>query len=130
MHALRTNRRARTPEEWWELAQLLAELKIQLPTSDCYRHALEVLHISARTAQRYIRRNQGHQGRDRQTSPHIVGADDSMLFGSAYYSSRSTSLGGKSRYSKVMAGWSWPRTCYGEGRVRPSWRRAARFAAL
>jgi Protein of unknown function (DUF3102) len=69
IHALRTKGRARTPGESVELGRLLTELKTQMPAGDFYRHVLEVLRMSARTAQRYMQRYREHQGGDGRTSP-------------------------------------------------------------
>lgn len=60
IHALRTKGRTRTPDESVELGQLLTELKTQMPAGDFYRHVLEVLRMSARTAQRYMQRYREH----------------------------------------------------------------------
>ena len=46
MHAPRTNGEHAPPRKWWELAQLLAELKIQVPSAcsgDLFGHAVPSL---------------------------------------------------------------------------------------
>jgi hypothetical protein len=52
---------ARTPEESLELGQLLIMLEAEMPPVDFYKHVLEVLHIPARCAQRYMQLYREHQ---------------------------------------------------------------------
>ena len=54
IHALRAKGRARTLDDSLELGRLLIELNAEMPPGDFYTHVLEVLHIPARTAQRYM----------------------------------------------------------------------------
>jgi hypothetical protein len=54
IHALWTKGEARTCEEWVELGQLLTALEAEMPPGDFYKHVLEVLHIPAHDAQRFM----------------------------------------------------------------------------
>jgi hypothetical protein len=83
IHALRTKGRARTTEGSVGPGQRLTERKTHMPAGDFYRHVLEVLRLSARTAQRYTQRYREHPGRGRRTPPqaslhkHICASDTS-----------------------------------------------------
>jgi hypothetical protein len=71
IQALWAKGRARTPEESLELGRLLTALKAEMPPGDFYTHVLEVLHISARTAQRYLQQYRASQGADRRPLPDV-----------------------------------------------------------
>jgi hypothetical protein len=60
---------ARTPDESVELGQLLTSLEIDMPPGDFYRHVLEVLHIPARHAQRFMAQYRASQRADSTPAP-------------------------------------------------------------
>jgi hypothetical protein len=60
---------ARTPDESVELGQLLTGLEIEMPPGDFYTHVLEVLHIPAREAQRFMAQYRASQGADNTPAP-------------------------------------------------------------
>jgi hypothetical protein len=64
IHTLWAKGHDRSPEESRELGRLLTELRTGMPPGDFYTHVLEVLHISACTAQRYMRQYRTQQGTD------------------------------------------------------------------
>jgi hypothetical protein len=53
---------ARTLEESVELGRLLTELETEMPPGDFYTHVLDVLHIPARAAQRFMQQYHEYQG--------------------------------------------------------------------
>jgi hypothetical protein len=54
IHARWTTGEARTREESAELGRLLTAIEAEQPPGDCSTHVLEVLHIPARDAQRFM----------------------------------------------------------------------------
>jgi hypothetical protein len=62
IHALWTKGEARTREESAELGRLLTALEAEQPPGDFYTHVLEVLHIPARDAQRFMQQSRASQG--------------------------------------------------------------------
>jgi hypothetical protein len=69
IHALWGTGDARTPDESVEFGQLLTGLEIETPPGDFYRHVLEVLHIPAREAQRFMAQSRASQGADSRPAP-------------------------------------------------------------
>ena len=62
IHALWAKGDARTSEESVELGRLLTALEIEMPPGDFYTHVLDVLHIPARAAQRFMHQYREYQG--------------------------------------------------------------------
>jgi hypothetical protein len=54
IHALWAKGDARTRDESMELGRLLTALETEMPPRDFYTHVLNVLHIPARDAQRFM----------------------------------------------------------------------------
>jgi hypothetical protein len=54
IHTLWTKGDARTRDESVELGRLLTALETEMPPGDFYTHVLNVLHIPAREAQRFM----------------------------------------------------------------------------
>jgi hypothetical protein len=69
IHARWTTGEARTREEAAELGRLLTALEAEQPPGDCSTHVLEVLHIPARDAQRFMQQAREPQGADRRSAP-------------------------------------------------------------
>ena len=69
IHALWTTGDARTREESVELGRLLTALEAEMPPGDFYTHVLEVLHIPARDAQRFMPQARTSQAADRCPAP-------------------------------------------------------------
>jgi hypothetical protein len=69
IHALWAKGDARTRDESVELGRLLTELETEMPPGDFYTHVLDVLHIPARDAQRFMQQYRESQG----TSWHRAG---------------------------------------------------------
>jgi hypothetical protein len=69
IHALWAKGDARTPDESVELGQWLTSLDTEMPPGDFYRHVLEVLHIPARDAQRFMAEYRASQGVDKTPAP-------------------------------------------------------------
>jgi hypothetical protein len=69
IHALWTKGDARTPDESVELGWLLTALETEMPPGDFYKHILDVLHISARDAQRCMAQYRESQGADNTSAP-------------------------------------------------------------
>jgi hypothetical protein len=69
IHALWTTGEARTREESVELGRLLTALEAEQPPEDFYTHVLEVLHIPARDAQRFMQQFRASQGADSRPAP-------------------------------------------------------------
>jgi hypothetical protein len=69
IHALWTTGEARTREESVELGRLLTALEAEKPPGDFYTHVLEVLHIPARDAQRFMQQFRASQGADSRPTP-------------------------------------------------------------
>jgi hypothetical protein len=67
IHALWAKGDARTPDESVELGRLLTDLQTEKPPGDFYTHVLEVLHIPARAAQRFMQ--QYHESQEADSSP-------------------------------------------------------------
>jgi hypothetical protein len=59
----------RTPDESMELGWLLTALETEWPPGDFYRHVLDVLHIPARDAQRFMEQYRESQGSDSRPAP-------------------------------------------------------------
>jgi GTP cyclohydrolase II len=79
---------ARTREESVELGRLLATLEAEQPLGDFSTHVLEVLHIPARDAQRFMQQSREAQGADSppgpkgsQGTPHDTGDWDTTAVG-------------------------------------------------
>ena len=60
---------ARTRDESVELGRLLTDLETEMPPGDFYAHVLEVLHIPARAAQRFMHQYRESQGTDSGPAP-------------------------------------------------------------
>jgi hypothetical protein len=69
IHARWTTGEARTREESAELGRLLTALEAEQPPGDCSTHVLEVLHIPARDAQRFMQQSREAQGADSPPGP-------------------------------------------------------------
>jgi hypothetical protein len=69
IHALWAKGDARTPDESVELGQLLTTLDTDMPPGDFYTHVLEVLHMPARDAQRFMAQSRTSQGADSRSAP-------------------------------------------------------------
>lgn len=69
IHALWTKGDARTPDESVEPGQWLTSLDTDMPPGDFYTHVLEVLHIPARDAQRFMVEYRASQGTDSHQEP-------------------------------------------------------------
>jgi hypothetical protein len=69
IHALWAKGNARTPDESLELGQLLMSLETEMPPGDFYTHVLEVLHIPARDAQRFIAQYRASQEAENTPAP-------------------------------------------------------------
>ena len=69
IHALWAKGDARTLDESVELGRLLTALHTEMPPGDFYRHVLEVLHIPARDAQRFMAEYRASQGVDNTPAP-------------------------------------------------------------
>jgi hypothetical protein len=65
IHTLWAKGDARTRDESVELGRLLTELETEMPPRDFYTHVLNVLHIPAREAQRFM-----HQYRESPGAAH------------------------------------------------------------
>jgi hypothetical protein len=81
IHALWTKGDARTREEAVELGRRLTALEAEQPPGDFSTHVLEVLHMPARAAQRFMAQSRESQGAESrpapegsQGSPHDTGA--------------------------------------------------------
>jgi hypothetical protein len=62
IHALWTKGDARTRDESLELGRLLTALETEMPPGDFYTHVLNVLHIPAREAQRFMQQYRASPG--------------------------------------------------------------------
>jgi hypothetical protein len=71
IHALWVTGDTRMPDESVELGQLLTALEIEMPPGDFYTHVLDVLHIPAREAQRFIAQSRAAQGADNTPAPEV-----------------------------------------------------------
>jgi hypothetical protein len=60
---------ARTFDESLELGRLLTALETEMPPGDFYTHVLDVLHIPARAAQRFMEQYHESQGADSHPVP-------------------------------------------------------------
>jgi hypothetical protein len=69
IHALWAKEDARTLGESVELGRLLTALETEMPPGDFYKHVLEVLHIPARNAQRFMAQYRASQGSDSRPAP-------------------------------------------------------------
>lgn len=69
IHARWTKGERRTREEAAELGRLLTALEAEKPPGDFYMHVLEVLHIPARDAQRFMQQVRNAQGVDSRPAP-------------------------------------------------------------
>jgi hypothetical protein len=69
IYALRATGDTRTPDEAVELGQWLTSLETEMPPGDFYRHVLEVLHMPARDAQRFMAQSRAAQGADSRSVP-------------------------------------------------------------
>jgi hypothetical protein len=69
IHALWAKGEARTREESVELGRLLTVLHTEMPPGDFYKHVLEVLHIPARDAQRFMTQYRASQEADNGPVP-------------------------------------------------------------
>jgi hypothetical protein len=69
IHALWVKGDARTPDEPVELGQWLTGLEIEMLPGDFYTHVLEVLHIPAREAQRFMAQYRASQGAESSKVP-------------------------------------------------------------
>jgi hypothetical protein len=52
-----------------ELGRLLIALESEMPPGDFYKHVLEVLHMPARDAQRFMAQSRAAQGKDNTPAP-------------------------------------------------------------
>jgi hypothetical protein len=69
IHALWAKGDARMPDESMELGQWLTSLDTDMLPGDFYRHVLEVLHIPARDAQRFMAQSRASEGADKTPAP-------------------------------------------------------------
>jgi hypothetical protein len=60
---------ARTFDESLELGRLLTALETDMPPGDFYTHVLDVLHMPARAAQRFMEQSRESQGTDSSPVP-------------------------------------------------------------
>ena len=61
IHELWVKGDAHSLDEALELGRLLSVLQTEMPPGDFYKHVLDVLHIPARAAQRFIQQYREHQ---------------------------------------------------------------------
>jgi hypothetical protein len=69
IHALWATGDPRMPDESGELGRLLTSLETEMPPGDFYTQVLEVLHIPARDAQRFMAQYRASQGADSRRAP-------------------------------------------------------------
>jgi hypothetical protein len=62
IHALWAKGDARTLDESVELGRLLTHLQTEMPPGDFYKHVLDVLHMHAHAAQRFMQQYREYQG--------------------------------------------------------------------